>query len=159
MTQELREQFTQALKVAMRDHEALAVATLRLILAALKDRDIALRSQGKGEDSLAEHEILAVLQTMIRQRQESIAAYEKAGRPAHAKQEQREIEVIRRFLPKPMTEPQIEQAIESILKAKNLSGLKGMSCVMSELRKQHPGAVDFAFAGKYAKQRLMQLQQ
>ncbi len=156
MTQDLREQFTQALKVALRSHEAHAVATLRLILAALKDRDIALRSQGKGEDSLAEHEILAVLQTMIRQRQESIAAYEKAGHPARAKQEQREIEVIRRFLPQPMTEPQIERAIAEIVEAKNLSGLKGMSCVMSELRKQHPGAVDFAYAGKRAKELLAQ---
>ena len=156
MTQNLREQFTEALKVALRSHEAQAVSTLRLILASLKDRDIALRSQGKGENSLAEHEILAVLQTMIRQRQESIAAYEKAERPAHAKQEQGEIEVIRRFLPKPMSEQQIAQAIDEIVEAKNLSGLKGMSCVMSELRKRYPGAVDFAFAGKRAKERLTQ---
>ena len=156
MTQSLREQFTEALKVALRNHEVQAVATLRLILAALKDRDIALRSQSKGEDHLAEHEILAVLQTMIRQRQESIAAYEKAGRPAHAKQEQGEIEVIRRFLPKPMSSSQIEQAIDEILETKNLSGLKGMSCVMSELRKRYPGAVDFGFAGKHAKERLTQ---
>ena len=156
MAQNLREQFTEALKVALRSHEAHAVATLRLILAALTDRDIALRGQGKGEDSLGEPEILTLLQTMIRQRFESIKAYENAGRPAHARQEELEIEVIRRFLPKPMTEPQIEQAIEDIVKEKKLSGLKGMSCVMSELRKRYPGAVDFAFAGKRAKERLTQ---
>ncbi len=156
MTQALREQFTHALKLALRNREVHAVSTLRLILAALKDRDIALRSQGKGEDSIPEAEILTVLQTMIRQRQESIAAYENAGRPTHAQQEQREIEVIRHFLPQPMTELQIEQAIVEIVKTKSLSGLKGMSCVMSELRKQHPGAVDFAFAGKRAKELLTQ---
>ena len=155
MTQDLRAQFTEALKTALRSKEAVAVATLRLIIASLKDRDIALRSQGKGESSLAENEILAVLQTMIRQRYESIAAYEKAERSAHAQQEQREIEVIRRFLPKPMSEAQIEQAIDAIIEAESLSDLKGMSCVMSELRKRHPGAVDFAFAGKCAKEKLL----
>ena len=155
MTTELREQFSETLKNAMREKDAPAVSTLRLILASVKDRDIAARSRGDGKEQIAKDEILALLQTMIRQRQESIVAYEKNDRAAQAQQERLEIGVIERFLPKQMSEQEITDAVAAIMREKQVSGLKGMSCVMSELRKRHPGAVDFALAGKISKATLL----
>ncbi len=155
MTAELREQFSETLKKAMREKNTPAVSTLRLILASIKDRDIAARARGDGEEQITKDEILALLQTMIRQRQESIVAYESNKRAAQAEQERLEIIVIERFLPKQMNEKQIKEAIEHIVREKKVSGLKGMSCVMSELRKRHPGEVDFALAGKISKATLL----
>ena len=155
MTAELREQFSETLKEAMRKKDSPAVSTLRLIIASVKDRDIAARVRGNGKEHIEKDEILALLQTMIRQRQESIEAYEKNNRTAQAEQERLEISVIERFLPQQMGEQQIKDAIDNIVREKKVSGLKGMSCVMSELRKRHPGEVDFALAGKISKETLL----
>lgn len=157
MVGELRENFYEALKDAMRCKDAPAVSTLRLIIASVKDRDIAMRARGNGEEQIAHNEIMTLLQTMIRQRQESIAAYKLAGRSAQAEQEQLEIAVIEKFLPKQMNEKEIKIAVGKIAQEKKLDGLKGMSCVMSELRKRYPGEIDSALAGKISKEVLLAL--
>ncbi len=146
----LRERLNEALKKAMLAKEKLATGTLRLILAALKDRDIAAR--GKGDSGgIGEDEILAMLQTMIKQRRESIEMYEKAGRDKLANQEAGEIEIIEGFLPRQMDEAEIEAAVKSTIEEAGASGLKQMGKVMAALRESHAGQMDFAKAGKIAK--------
>jgi len=149
----LRERLNNALKKAMLAKEQCATATLRLILAALKDRDIAARSKGQ-TDGIDEDEILSMLQTMIKQRRESIEMYTKGGRPELAQQEADEIEVIERFLPEQMNDAEIEAAIRQTIESVGASGLKEMGKVMAALREQYAGQMDFAKAGKVAKQLL-----
>ncbi len=146
----LREHLNDALKKAMLAREKLATGTLRLILAALKDRDIAARGKGNS-GGIGEDEILAMLQTMIKQRRESIVMYESAGRDELARQEAGEIEVIERFLPKQMDEAEIEAAVKSTIEEVGASGLKEMGKVMAALRESHAGLMDFGKAGKFAK--------
>ena len=146
----LRERLNDALKKAMLAKEKLATGTLRLILAALKDRDIAARGKGDS-DGIGEDEILAMLQTMIKQRRESIEMYEKAGRDKLANQEAGEIEIIEGFLPRQMDEAEIEAAVKSTIEEAGASGLKQMGKVMAALRESHAGQMDFAKAGKIAK--------
>ena len=146
----LRERLNDALKKAMLAKEKLATGTLRLILAALKDRDIAARGKGDS-DGIGEDEILAMLQTMIKQRRESIEMYEKAGRDELASQEAGEIEIIEGFLPRQMDEAEIEAAVKSTIEEAGASGLKQMGKVMAALRESHAGQMDFAKAGKIAK--------
>jgi uncharacterized protein YqeY len=149
----LRELLPQELKKSMLAKEQRSTATLRLIMAALKDRDIAARSKGNA-DGIDDGEILSMLQTMIKQRRESIEMYTQGGREKLAKQEAEEIEIIERFLPDQMdfaaTEAAIGKAIESI----GASGLKEMGKVMAALREQYAGQMDFAKAGAIAKKLL-----
>ena len=98
MSESMREQFTASLKSAMKSQDKIAMSTLRLIMAALKDRDVAARSKGN-YDGINEDEILAMLQSMIKQRQDSIALYEQGGRCELAEQERNEVEIIQQFLP------------------------------------------------------------
>lgn len=141
----LREQLSTALKDAMRAHDSCAVATVRLILAALKDRDIAVREKGV-MDGVGEDEILAMLQTMIKQRQESIRLYEQGGRCELAEQEQEEIDVIRRFMPTPIEGAELESAVETTIKEIGASNLKDMGRTMAALKERYPGRMDFSKA-------------
>ncbi len=149
----LRERLKDELKKSMLAKEQRATATLRLILAALKDRDIAARSKGQ-TDGIGEDEILSMLQTMIKQRRESIEMYKKGGRDELAESEGEEIAVIERFLPAQMDDAAIEAAIGKTIESVGASGLKEMGKVMAALREKYAGQMDFAKAGALAKKLL-----
>lgn len=149
----LRELLKDELKKSMLAKEQRATATLRLILAALKDRDIAARSKGQS-DGIGEDEILSMLGTMIKQRRESIEAYSKAGRDELARQEAEEIEIIESFLPEQMDDAAIEAAIGKAIETVGATGLKEMGKVMAALRENYAGQMDFAKAGAVAKKLL-----
>jgi uncharacterized protein YqeY len=146
----LRERLNEELKKAMLAKRQRATATLRLILAALKDRDIAARGKGQAE-GIGDDDILAMLQTMIKQRRESIEMYRKGGRDELARQEAEEIEIIEGFLPEQMDDAAIEAAIKQAIESVGASGLKEMGKVMAALREEYAGQMDFAKAGKVAK--------
>jgi len=141
----LRTRLSESLKQAMLAKEARAVSTLRLVLAALKDRDIAARGRGVA-DGIGEDEILQMLQSMIKQRRESIALYEQGGRLELAQQEQEEIAIIERFLPKAMSEAETEAAIKEVIAEIGATGIKDMGKVMASLRERFAGRMDFGKA-------------
>ena len=149
----LRQDIPEALKVALKERNARAVSTLRLILAALKDRDIAARGEGN-EDGIADDEILAMLVTMVRQRRESIALYEQGGRLELAEREAEEITVIQRFLPEQLDEAAIHDAVTAAIAALGAGGLKDMGKVMGALRTEFAGRMDFGQASAIVKQQL-----
>ncbi|MFN8720305.1 MAG: GatB/YqeY domain-containing protein [Rhodospirillales bacterium] len=146
----LRGQISDALKDAMRAKEARTVGALRLILAKLKDQDIAARPRGV-TDGIPDEEILQMLQSMIKQRRESIALYEQGGRQELADQERDEIAVIERFLPRQMDEADTRAAIGAAIAATGAAGVKDMGKVMAELRARHAGQMDFGKASALVK--------
>lgn len=149
----LRSDLRDALKSAMKERNTSAVSTIRLILAALKDRDIAARSKGN-TDGVPENEILTLLQSMVKQRQESAAMYEKGGRKDLCDEELGEIEIIRKFLPEPLDDDATAAAIDTVIGKLGASNLKDMGRTMAALREAYPGQMDFAKAGALVKQRL-----
>lgn len=149
----LRTQITDAMKDALRGKNEITLSTTRLILAKLKDLDIAARAKGN-MDGINDDEIRAALQGMIKQRRESIALYEKGNRPELAQQESGEIAVIERFLPAQMDEPAVKAAIDTIVAATGAAGIKDMGKVMGELKKTYAGQMDFSLAGPLVKARL-----
>lgn len=149
----LRPALNEALKKAMLAKETRAVSTVRLILAALKDRDIAARSKGN-MDGISEDEILGMLQSMIKQRKESIALYEQGGRLELAQQEQEEIGIIERFLPKQMSEAEAEAAIKALIAEIDAKGIKDMGRTMAALKERFAGQMDFTKASALVKQAL-----
>ncbi len=150
----LREQVDTALKSAMRaKDEKLRVATLRLINAAIKDRDIAARGEDRCE-GVSDDEILAILTKMVKQREESAAAFEKGCRPELAEQERAEIDVIREFLPRQLSEDEIKTAVDDVIKEYEASGLKDMGKCMCALKERFSGAMDFGLAGRLMKESL-----
>ncbi len=146
----LRRQLNDALKTAMLGKDARSVSTLRLIVAALKDRDIAARPKGQA-DGICDEDILQLLQSMIKQRRESITMYEQGGRPELARQEAEEIVVIERFLPAQMTEAEVEAAIRAAIDQTDATSVKDMGRVMAKLKEAHAGRMDFAKAGPVVK--------
>jgi uncharacterized protein YqeY len=149
----LRTQFNDALKDAMRGKDERAVGTIRLILAKLKDLDIAARPAGNTE-GIADDAISSMLQGMIKQRRESIVLYDKGNRPDLVKQEGEEITVIERFLPKQMGEEEIRAAIAAIVTTLGAKDIKDMGKVMAEMKKTYAGQMDFAMAGALVKNKL-----
>ena len=149
----LRQAFTDRLKQALKAGDARALSTTRLILAGLKDRDVAARGQGNAE-GISETEIQRMLQAMIKQRRESIALYEQGNRPDRAQQEREEIVVIESFLPRPLGLAEIEAAAVSIIAETEAAGIKDMSRVMAALRERYAGVVDFSQAGVIVKRLL-----
>jgi uncharacterized protein YqeY len=137
----LRESFPEALKAAMRAGDKRRVSTLRLIQAAIKDRDIEARGAGKGEAT--EEDILAILQKMIKQRQESLAIYEQNSRPDLADQEREEAQIIAGFLPQPLDAAQVEAAIRAAVAEAGATSMKDMGKVVAILKAKHPGRMDF----------------
>ena len=149
----LRSELSDALKAGMKAKEGRILATVRLILAALKDRDIAAR--GKGNlDGIGEDEIRLMLQSMIKQRHESIALYEKGGRLELAESEADEIEIIKRFLPAQMNDEEMAAAISDVIAEVEAKSLKDMGRVMAALKEHHAGRMDFAKASATVKQQL-----
>ena len=151
----LRDRLDEALKSAMLARDATAVATVRLILAALKDRDINERSQGNIE-GLSDIQIAELLQAMIRQRRESIKFYTEGNRPELAQQEADEIDVIKRFLPQQMSADAIAAAVDQAIAATGAGSLKDTGRVMGLLRQRFAGRMDFAKASASVRQRLVQ---
>jgi hypothetical protein len=150
----LRTQLEDALKHAMKARDACRVATIRLILAALKDRDIAERGKGNGERELADGQILALLQTMIRQRRESIEQYERGGRIDLAEREAEEIAVIKSFMPPAIEGDDLISAVRGVVDDLNACTIKDMGRTMARLKQQYPGRMDFAKASGVVKEML-----
>jgi uncharacterized protein YqeY len=149
----LRARFSEALKDAMRSKQERAVGTLRLILAALKDRDIAARGKGNHE-GISEEEIAQMLQSMIKTRRESITLYEQGGRVELADQEREEIAIIEGFLPRQMSEAEVADAIRSAIKEVGAAGIKDMGKVMALLKARYAGVMDFSKASAATRQAL-----
>ncbi len=149
----LRNTLNAALKDAMKGRQAVETATLRLILAALKDRDIAARSKGN-QDGIDDDELLQMLASMVKQRDESIALYEQGGRLELAEEERQEIAVIKSFLPEQLSAEEIEKAVDEVLMDARASSLKDMGRVMAALREGYAGRMDFGAASAIVKQRL-----
>jgi uncharacterized protein YqeY len=149
----LRARFTEALKESMRAKTERATGTLRLILAALKDRDIAARGKGNHE-GIPEEEIAQMLQSMIKTRRESITLYEQGGRVELADQEREEIAIIEGFLPKQMSEEEVAAAIRAAIAEAGATSIKDMGKVMAELRAKHAATLDMTKAGPMVKARL-----
>ena len=147
----LRAAFSDALKEALKSKDQCAVSTIRLILAALKDRDIAVRTNGQ-PDGIGEDEILSMLQTMLKQRTESIRMYEEGGRLELAEQEKAEMEVIRRFMPQQLSDAEITEAVESVVQEIGARELKDMGRTMAALKEQYAGRMDFSKASGLVRQ-------
>jgi len=148
----LRDKFGEALKDAMRAKEQRRVGTLRLILAALKDKDIEAR--GAGREKASEDEILALLQKMIKQRNESIETYDRAGRIDLATQEREEKAIIETYLPQQMGADALRAAIKAAIAATGAASVKDMGKVMGELKAKFAGQMDFSKANAVVKELL-----
>lgn len=145
----LRERFTADLKEAMKAGEKGKVSTIRLITSALKDKDIEARGLGKPETT--PDEVLALLQKMIKQRQESIAIYDANGRPELAAGERAEVEVISGYMPKQMSEDEVKAAIAAAVTESGASSVKDMGKVIAILRANYAGQMDFGKASGLVK--------
>ena len=149
----LREAFTERLKAAMRAKDGRTLSTVRLVLAGLKERDVAARGAGNPA-GISDPEILRMLQGMVKQRRESIALYRQGNRPELAQQEEEEISVIESFLPRQMSDDEIAAAAKTAIAETQAAGLKDMGRVMAALRERHTGVIDLARAGAAVKQLL-----
>ena len=149
----LRDKLTDALKIAMKARQETATAAIRLIRAALKDRDIAARSKGN-MDGIGDDEILTMLQSMIKQCRESIEMYEKGGRPELAEREASEIDVIEQFLPEQMDDDAMAASIKVVVSELEAQSMKDMGRVMAALKERHAGSMDFSKASSMVKGQL-----
>ena len=146
----MRERIMNAMKMAMKDKDTVRVSTLRLINAAIKEREIALRTNEDAGEIDAD-EILQILSKMVKQRDDSVKAYDEAGRDDLASRERSEIKIIREFLPKPLTEEEMVKAVEDAIKETGASSIKDMGKVMGALKAQYTGRMDFGAAGASVK--------
>ncbi len=149
----LRQRLTDALKDAQKRRAQAEVSTLRLILAALKDRDIAARTKGDA-NPIDDDGLLRLLQTMVKQRNEAIGLYEQGGRLELAERERDEIAVIETYLPRQLDAAEIEAAVRQVIEDTGASGLKNMGATMAELRRRHAGSMNFAKASDMVKREL-----
>ena len=150
----IRDQINAALKEAMKSKDQISLSTIRLITAALKDRDIAARSKGQS-DGIGDDEILSMMQTMIKQRVDSANMYRDGGRPELAESEEQEILVIQNFLPAQLSDAEIDAAIEAVIAETEASSVKDMGKVMAALKAGYAGQMDFSAASQKIKTRLM----
>ena len=150
----MRERIAQAMKDALKSKDQAALSTIRLISAALKDRDIAARSDNN-HDGISDDEILSMLQTMIKQRNESAKMYEDGGRPELAAAELAEIELIKQFLPEQLSHDDIEKAIKDAVAETGAASIKDMGKVMAHLKEHYAGQMDFSAASQMVKAALM----
>ena len=142
----MRNRINEAVKDAMRAKDAVRLSTLRLMAAALKDQDIARRVQD-GPDQLDDKEITALFAKMVKQREDSITAYEEAGRMELAERERAEQAVIREFLPKQLSEAQVDEAIKNVVAETGADSLRDMGKVMGALKARYSGQMDFGVVG------------
>ncbi len=146
----LRDRLSETLKSSMKEKKPVAVSTLRLILTAIKDRDIAARSKGV-DDGISDTDILQVLQTMVRQRHDSIEMYTQGNRPELAAREAEEITVIEGFMPRQLGDAEIKAAIASVIEDTGASSIKDMGKAMGALRERFAGQMDFGKASAMLK--------
>lgn len=149
----LRDKLNEAMKDAMRARDTAALGTIRLILAKLKEVDIAARTEANRE-GVADDRILSMLQGMIKQRNESVVLYEKGNRADLADKEKAEITVIERFLPQQMDEAAVEAAIREAIAATGAASIKDMGKVVGQLKAKYAGQIDFSKASAAVKKAL-----
>ena len=150
----LREAIQTALNEALKSGHTKRLGTLRLISAALKDKDIAARTKGSG-DAINDDDILSMLQTMIKQRQESVRMYREAGRDELADREDSEIHIIKEFMPAQMDHDAVISAINDVISEVDASSVKDMGKVMGLLKQRFTGQMDFALASTAVKEILL----
>lgn len=156
MSSPLLEQINTDLKAAMKARtDKLRVSTLRLITAAIKDRDIAARANDQC-CGVSDDDVLAILTKMVKQREDSASTYEDAGRIELAEQERNEIEIIKAYLPRQMTDDEVVAAVGTVISEIGAEGLKDMGKCMGELKSRFQGQMDFAQANKKVKELLTQ---
>lgn len=148
----MRERISAALKEALKQGDKRRIATLRLINAAIQDRDITLR--GKGKDRADDEEVLDILTRMVKQREESSELYRSGGRPELEKQELEEIEIIREYLPRQLDESETEQAVNDAISETGAASLRDMGKVMAFLKEHYRGQLDMAASSKLIKAQL-----
>ena len=141
----MRSELDANLKEAIKSQEKQRVATLRLINAAIKDRDIAVRSE-ENTEGVSDAEIILILSNMVKQRKQSIIQYEEGGRVELAEREREEIKIIQEFLPKQLTDEEIHIEISKIIKANEQLTIKDMGKIMGELKEKFSGRMDFGKA-------------
>jgi len=149
----LRDRLSVSLKDAMKAKDATRLMTLRLINAAIKDRDIDARSEGV-DSGVSDHDLLAILGKMVKQRQESARAYEEGGRLELAEKEWAEIVIIEEFLPRQLSEQEVEQAIADAIAASGANSIRDMGKVMGVLKSKYTGQLDFGKVGGMVKAKL-----
>ncbi|MGB0922521.1 MAG: GatB/YqeY domain-containing protein [Alphaproteobacteria bacterium] len=144
----MRDQFHADLKTAMKAKDQRRASTLRLIMAAVKDRDIAARAEDKA-DGVDDAEILAILQKMVKQRDEAASTYEDAGRVELAEQEREELAIIKEYLPKPLSDEEADAAVAKVVAELGAASLKDMGRTMAALKEQYAGQLDMkSLSGK-----------
>lgn len=149
----LRDQLNNAVKDAMKARDSKRLGTLRLVQAAVKDKDIANRTE-ESRDGISDDEILSLFSKMIKSREDSIALYDKGGRPELAEAERAEIAIIREFMPRQLDEIETKAAIAAIVAETGATSLKDMGKVMAALKERYAGTMDFGKAGGLVKAQL-----
>ena len=150
---EIQPRISAAMKTAMKERDQRTLGTLRLVSAAMKDRTIAMRGDGE-ERELTDDDVIGILAKMVKQRRESVRAYEEGGRLELAADEEAEIAVIERFLPKPLTEDEAAAAVDGAIAETGATSLRDMGKVMAALKARHAGRMDFGAVGPMVKTRL-----
>ncbi|HCQ63783.1 MAG TPA: glutamyl-tRNA amidotransferase [Rhodobacteraceae bacterium] len=150
---DMRIRLKEALKTAMKEKDATRLSTLRLITAAIKDRDIAKRGEGENAE-VTDDEILAILGKMVKQRQESARVYEEGGRLELAEKELEEVGIIEEFLPRQLSETEVAAAVDAAVTAVGAETIRDMGRVMGELKGKYTGRMDFGVVGPMVKARL-----
>ncbi|RVV98731.1 GatB/YqeY domain-containing protein [Mesobaculum littorinae] len=150
---DMRTRISAALKEAMKQKDTDRLSTLRLINAAIKDRDIASRGEGE-DDMVGDAEVLQILGKMVKQRQESARAYEEGGRLELAEKERAEIAVIEQFLPRQLSDEETARAVDAAIEETGASSIRDMGRVMGVLKSKYTGQMDFGAVGPTVKARL-----
>ena len=146
----MRSRLDKNLKEAIRSQEKQRLATLRLINAAIKDRDIAVRSE-ENTEGVSDSEIILILSNMVKQRKQSIVQYEEGGRIELAERERQEIKIIEEFLPNQLNEQEIKEEVSKIIESKDQLNIKDIGKVMGELKTRFSGRMDFGKASEIVK--------
>jgi uncharacterized protein YqeY len=141
---DMREEISEGLKVALKARDQRRTATLRAINSAIQDKDIAIRTEQRGPAT--NEEILSIIQKMVKQREESFAIYAQAGRTDLATVEKEEIDILNEFLPKGLTDEEVEAAIRAAITSTGAEGAKDMGKVIAQLKVDYPGRIDFGKA-------------
>ncbi len=147
----LRDQLNEDMKAAMKSGDKRKLATIRLMTAAIKDKDINSRTEGHDSEKLPDSALLDLFAKMVKQRQDSIAAYEQGGRPELAAQEREEMQIIQTYMPKQLSDEETKLAIQGIIASVGATSIKDMGKVMAELKSKLSGQIDMGKAGGIVK--------
>ena len=151
----MREKLNSELKSSIINKNVVSVKTLRLIIAAIKDRDIVVRSSGN-KTGIDDSEIISLLKKMIKQREESIILYKKGKRDDLVKNEENEINIISKFLPAQLNESEVKSIVIEVIKKENAKSIKDMGKVINAIKQGYPNNIDFSLASKIIKDMLFQ---